>query len=167
MPGTAASHNGAAVLVSAVYPGQVASLIAHVAPAISAGGLAVQMNREWRTWATRVRVTVEQTFVHPAGGQPERVVLFTILNRSDHAVNITRLGMEPITRGGESIFVPSPLPAGPGPWPVPPHGSIGLYQAVGSLSDGELDRTTRARVMTSHGKTVWSKRVRVRELTKG
>ena len=68
------------------------------------------MNREWRTWATRVRVTVEQTFVHPAGGQPERVVLFTILNRSDHAVNITRLGMEPITRGGESIFFPSRYP---------------------------------------------------------
>jgi len=57
------------------------------------------MNREWRTWATRVRVTVEQTFVHPAGGQPERVVLFTILNRSDHAVNITRVRVRELTKG--------------------------------------------------------------------
>jgi hypothetical protein len=139
--------------------------VAIVALAISAGGLAVQLSPEWRAWSTRVKLKVEPTFVGRVGEQPEPVVLFRIINRSDHSVRVTHLGMEPIKKDRKSIFFPRPLPAEPGPWPAPPHDSIELYQPAGSLSDGDPDYKTRARVMTSDGRTVRSKRVRVRDLS--
>jgi len=108
--------------------------IALYAALIATGGLAVQLIREWRTWSTRVQVEMRRMTLAAPGEANEPVVIFTITNRSDHLVKITHLGTEPIRSGGKSLFFPAPLPAGiPGPFPVPPHDSITLYQPDSSL----------------------------------
>jgi len=139
--------------------------IALYAALIATGGLAVQLIREWRTWSTRVQVEMRRMTLAAPGEANEPVVIFTITNRSDHPVKITHLGTEPIRSGGKSLFFPAPLPAGiPGPFPVPPHDSITLYQPDSSFADGEPEHRTRARVSTSDGKSFTSSRVRVGDL---
>jgi hypothetical protein len=110
-------------------------------------------------------VKVQPRALAEAGEPPKPVVVFTITNRSDHAVKINHLSMEPIRKSGKSIFFAAPLPVGPGPWPVPPHDSIQLYQPVESFSGGDPEHKTRAQVTTTDDKRARSKRVRVRDLT--
>ncbi len=95
----------------------------------------------------------------------EPIVLFKIINHSDHPVKVTSLWAEPIRDGGKSILFPWPSPQPtPGPYEVPAHDSIDLYQPRDSFSDGERDRKTRAGVGISTGKTFKSKRVQVGSL---
>jgi hypothetical protein len=144
--------------------------IALYAALIATGGLAVQLVREWRTWSTRLTVEVQprMSVVQPGTtltGEPESVVVFKIINHSDHPAKVTHLSVEPIKGDGKSIAFMAPFPGGtPGPWPVEPHDSITLYQPEDSFADGDPTYKTRARVTTSDGKTFRSKRLSVAEL---
>jgi hypothetical protein len=137
---------------------------------IAGGGLAVQLVREWRTWSTRLKVEIQPNMSVVTPGtvltqETQSVVVFKITNHSDHLAKVTHLGMEPTKRGGKSIFFAAPLPAGvPGPFEVPPHDSITLYQPQEGFEDGDPTYKTRARVSTSDGKTFRSKRLSVAEL---
>jgi hypothetical protein len=140
--------------------------IAGYAALVSTAALAVQLVREWRTWGTRVEVKMDHRAIISPDRPSESVVVFTIINHSGHNVKVTYLGMEPIEKGGKSLFFPCPLPNGiPGPWEVPARDAITLYQPVASLEDGDPNHRTRARINTSDGKTFKSKLVRVRDLT--
>jgi hypothetical protein len=144
--------------------------IAIYAALIATGGLAVQLVRAWRTWSTRLTVEVRprMSVVRPGTaltGESEPVVVFAIINHSDHLAKVTHLSVEPIKDDGKSILFAAPFPAGtPGPWEVPPHDSITLYQPEASFADGDRSRTTRARVSTSDGKTFRSKPVALADL---
>lgn len=144
--------------------------LAVYAALIATGGLAVQLVREWRTWSTRLAVEVQthMSVVQPGSaltGEPESVVVFKIINHSDHPAKVTNLSVEPIKGDGQSIALMAPFPAGtPGPWEVLPHDSITLYQPEDSFADGDPTYKTRARVSTSDGKTFRSKRLSVAEL---
>lgn len=138
--------------------------------AVASGGLAVQLMREWRTWGTRISVKMRPMMLaHPPTPLTKRidepVVVFEITNHSDHLAKVTHLSVEPITKGGKNLWFPQPLPHGvPGPFEVPPHDSITLYQPRYSFKDGDPNHKTRARVSTSDGKTARSKRVSIAEL---
>lgn len=143
--------------------------IALYAALVATGGLAVQLVREWRTWGTRLTVDVRPMRLVLPGARPttaaEPVVVFEIINHSDHRVKVSRLWLEPMKPGGTSSLFPSPYPRGsPGPHEIPPHDSIVLYQPRDSLGDGEPDHRTRACVTTSDGKTFKSRRIRVGDL---
>jgi hypothetical protein len=140
-------------------------VIAGYAALIATAGLAVQLVREWRTWGTRVEVNLRRMSLIGPGKPSEPAVIFDLINHSGHVVKITHLGMEPIEKGGLAFFFPNPLPYGtPGPWEIPPHDSITLYQPPHTLGKGDPCHRTRARISTSDGKTFRSKRVLVNEL---
>jgi hypothetical protein len=146
------------------------TVVALYAAAIASGGLAVQLVREWRTWGTRISVTMRpMTLSHPPTPLTERidepVVMFHITNHSDHAAKVTHLSVEPINSSGKSLWFPQPLPSGtPGPHEIPPHDSITLYQPRYSFKDGDPTYKTRAVVSTSDGRSARSKRLSVREI---
>jgi len=143
--------------------------IALYAALVATGGLAVQLVREWRTWGTRLKLKVRpMRLAHPGTAltaEAEPVVIFEIINHSDHPVMVSSLWLEPLKPGGKSALFPSPYPRGtPGPHAIPPHDSVVLYQPRDSIGDGEPDHQTRACVATSDGKTFKSRRIRVRDL---
>jgi hypothetical protein len=139
--------------------------VAGYAALISTAALAVQLVREWRTWGTRVEVELSRRTIIGPGKPSEPAIVFNLVNHSGHLVKITHLGMEPIEKGGEAFFFPTPLPLGaPGPFEIPPRDAITLYQPPDTLGEGDPGHKTRARVTTSDGKTFKSKRVRVSEL---
>jgi hypothetical protein len=137
-------------------------VVAGYAALIATAGLAVQLVREWRTWGTRVEVKLRRMSIIGPGKPAEPAVIFELINHSGHLVKITHLGMEPIEKGGQAFFFPTPLPYGtPGPFEVPPRDAITLYQPPDTLGEGDPHHKTRARVTTSDGKTFRSKRVAV------
>ncbi|MGA2455674.1 MAG: hypothetical protein ABSG93_19385 [Solirubrobacteraceae bacterium] len=143
--------------------------IALYAAFVATGGLAVQLIREWRTWGTRLTVKVRpMRLARPSTAltaEAEPVVVFELINHSDHPVKVSSLWLEPLKHGGASALFPSPFPRGtPGPHEIPPHDSITLYQPRDSLGEGEPDHRTRAGVATSDGKTFKSQRIRVGDL---
>jgi hypothetical protein len=144
--------------------------IALYAAFIATGGLAIQLIREWRTWGTRITVTMSPMMLsYPPTPLTERidepVVMFHITNHSDHLAKVTHLGVEPLTKGGQHSLFPSPFPRGtPGPHEIPAHDSITLYQPRDSFKDGDPEWKTRARVTTSDGKTAKSKRMLIGDL---
>jgi hypothetical protein len=145
--------------------------IAVYAALIATGGLAVQLVREWRTWATRLEVKVRPMKITTPGfvltQDAEPVVVFEIINHSPHPVKVTHLWLEPLKAGGSSSLFPSPLPRGtPGPHEIQPHDAVTLYQTRDSLGEGDPEQETRAVVATSDGKTFKSKRIRVDDLTR-
>jgi len=144
--------------------------IALYAAVIASGGLGVQLVREWRTWSTRLKVEVQphMSRLLPGSaltGEPESVVVFNVINHSNHVAKVMQVGTEPIKDDGKSLLILSPLPFGtPGPWPVEPHDSISFYQPHDTFSDGDPSRKTRVRISTSDGKTFRSKRLPVTDL---
>lgn len=133
---------------------------------VSTAALTLELVSQWRTWATRVEVKMRRmTIASPTGSYP--AVVFTIINHSGHAVKVTHLGMEPIKKGGPSLFFPQPLPLGiPGPFEIPPRDAITLHQTPESLGEGDPEHKTRAVVSTSDGKTFKSRKARLRELVR-
>ena len=139
--------------------------IAIYAAILSTAALTLELVSEWRSWSTRVRVTLSRMALARPGQPEEPVILFRVTNDSAHPIKITHLGMEPLRRGGQHLFFPQPLPLGvPGPFEVPPRDSITLYQPPDSVADGDPDHRTRATIATSDGRQFRSKRVKVSEL---
>lgn len=142
------------------------AVIAVYAALISTAVLTLQLVSEWRSWGTRLEVDLRRMTIASPGAPPEPAVIFKIINHSGHAVKITHLGMEPLSKGGVSLVFPCPLPHGlPGPFEVPARDAITLYQPPDTLGNGDSRHKTRARVTTSDGKTFKSKRVLVGDLT--
>jgi hypothetical protein len=133
---------------------------------IATAVLVLQLVSEWRSWSTRVEVTVKPVSILSAGqSEGEPVILFTLINHSGHPVKVTHLSLEPIVKGGQHLFLAQPFPEGvPGPFEIPPRDSITKWQPVDTVAAGDPSHKTRATVATSDGKLFKSKRVRVRDL---
>ncbi|MCW3038848.1 MAG: hypothetical protein JWM31_753 [Solirubrobacterales bacterium] len=141
-------------------------IVAGYAAVVATAALALELVSQWRTWATRVEVSMKRTSIVSAGAAPMLAVVFRITNHSGHDVKITHLGTGPLRRGGESMFFPQPLPLGvPGPFKIAPRDSITMYQLPGSFAEGDPAHRVRALISTSDGKNFHSKPVRVRDLT--
>jgi hypothetical protein len=122
---------------------------------VATAALAIELVSQWRSWSTRVEVTVSRMSLLEPGKPEEPVILFRLTNHSAHRVKVTHLSMEPVRKGGKHLFFPQPLPLGvPGPFEIPPRDSITLYQPPESLSDSnpDPDHKTRATVATSDNK---------------
>jgi hypothetical protein len=144
----------------------VTTAVAIYAAVVSTAALTLELVSEWRSWGTRVEVTVEPGMAVIRPGAPdEPAVVFRLINHSAHRVKITHLGVEPLRRGGKHLFFAQPLPLGvPGPFEIPSRDAITLHQPPAGFKDGDPRHKTRALVTTSDGKRFRSKRVRVQDL---
>jgi hypothetical protein len=144
----------------------VTTVIAMYAAVVSTAAVALELVSEWRSWGTRVVVTVHPHMVITRAGQPdEPAVVFKLINHSAHPVKVTHVGMAPLRKGGHHIFFSWPLglPA-PGPFEIPPRDAVTLHQPPEGFQDGDPRHKTRLTVTTSDGRTFHSKRIRVQEL---
>jgi hypothetical protein len=144
----------------------VTTAIAIYAALVSTGVLVLELVREWRSWSTRVAVTVHPRMVIARAGEANgHAVVFKLINHSAHAVKITHVGMEPLRKGGDHVMFTWPLglPA-PGPFEIPPRDAVTLHQRPDDFRAGDPRHKTRLIIATSDGKKFRSKRVRVQEL---
>jgi hypothetical protein len=126
--------------------------IAMYAALVATAALALQLVSEWRSWATRVEVSVSRMKLARPDAAPEPVILFRLINHSGHQVKVTHLSMDPVRRGGQHTLFPQPLPlAQAGPFTIPPRDAVTVYQPPNLGADADLDHKTRAAVATSDG----------------
>jgi hypothetical protein len=96
----------------------VTIVVAGYAALVGTLALAVQVATWFRTWATRVEVTLSPMQIIDATGTDEAIVLFRMINHSEHPVKITSLGFAPQKRGGMGAVIARPYPLGQ-PLPIP------------------------------------------------
>lgn len=127
--------------------------------------LAFQIFAWWRSWQTRVVVTLQRMMLATAGQDPKPVVLFRLVNHSPHPVKVTHVGLAPLHKGGKHIFIPQPLPlAVAGPFEIDARDSAQVYVEPQRLEDVDPGWKTRAQIATSDDRKFESKKVLVAEL---
>jgi hypothetical protein len=144
----------------------VTIVVAGYAALVGTLALAVQVATWFRTWATRVEVTLSPMQIIDATGTDEAIVLFRMINHSEHPVKITSLGFAPQKRGGMGAVIARPYPLGqPLPIPIAPRDQAQAWTHPDKKPNFlEQSGKVRAVVSTSDGKTFRSKKVSVAKL---
>lgn len=144
----------------------VTIVVAGYAAIVGTLALVFQIVSWLRSWATRVEVKLGPFEVGDLSGPGEPVVLFRMINHSEHPVKITSVGFAPQTKGGPGAVILKPFPLNqPLPIPIPARDQAQVW-TLPDKKPAFLDPagTVRAEISTSDGKSFRSKPVPVASL---